>query len=104
MGALPANWETTTVAETLIGTDLDLALDILRDLASQITFNGQIGIDVLTDLHDLTIGEVTNLRAPIDIEIIENLMRGPITHPKNVGETNLDTLVSWKVGSGNTSH
>jgi hypothetical protein len=104
MGALPTNRETTAMPETLVRTDFDLALDVLCDLAPQITFDGQIGVDVLTDLDDLTVGEIANLGAPIDIEIIENMVSSRVTDTKDVGKTDFNTFVSGKVGSGNTSH
>lgn len=90
--------------ETLVRANLNLALDALRDLTSQITFDYQIGIYVLTDANNLTVGEIPHLSSPINLEIIEDQMRCRGAHPKYVGESNLDTLVSRKVGSRNTSH
>ena len=90
--------------EPLIRSNLNLAFDVLCDLASQITFNSQICIDVLTNPHNLTISEISHLGATIDIEVIEDAVRSSQSHPKNVGEPDLDTLISWKVCSRNTSH
>jgi hypothetical protein len=104
VGALAAYRKTTAMPEPLVRANLDLALDVLGNFAPQITFDRQIRIDVLADPHDLTVGEIPNLGAPIDPEIIENGMRTRQANTKNVGEPNLNTLVSWKVGSGNTSH
>jgi hypothetical protein len=104
MGALPSYRKTTAVPEALVRANLNLALDVLGDFAPQITFDCQVGIDVLTDPDNLAIGEVANLRTPVDVEIIENQMRRCKTNTKNVGEAYFNTLVSWKIGSSNTSH
>jgi hypothetical protein len=104
VGALPAYRETTAMPEALVRANLDFPLDVLGDFASQITFNGQIGINVLTDANDLTVGEIPHLGTPIDIKIVEDCMRGRVAYPKDVGKAYLNTLISWKVGSRNTSH
>ena len=90
--------------ESLVRTNLNLALDVLGDFASQITFDSQVGIDVLTDVDDLTVGEIPYLSPTIDIEVVEDCMRGCVAHTKYIGETNLYTLISRKVSSRNTSH
>ena len=55
--------------EALVRPNLNLAFDVLGDFTPQITFDSQVGIDVLTDVDNLTIGEIANLRTPIDLEI-----------------------------------
>jgi hypothetical protein len=104
VGALPAYRKTPTMPEALVRPNLNLAFDVLGDFTPQITFDSQVGIDVLTDVDDLTIGEIPYLSPSIDIEVIEDYVRGPISHTKYVGETNLYTLISRKVSSRNTSH
>ena len=90
--------------DSLVRANLDLALDVLRDFTPQITFDCQVGIDVLTNLDDLTVGQVAHLSTSIDLEIIEDMVRSRVTNTEDVGKTDLNTFVSRKVGSGNTSH
>jgi hypothetical protein len=43
---------------------------------SQITLDGEIGVDQVTKLHDLVIGEVTNLAIGLDAQLGQELIRG----------------------------
>src|SRR5262245_51522609 len=51
--ALPVDRERPAVTDALVAPDLDLPLDVLRNLASEITFDLEVGVDVGPDLHDL---------------------------------------------------
>ena len=48
--------------DALVAADLDLALDVLGDLAPQVTLDLVGSVDELADLADLVLGEVADLR------------------------------------------
>ena len=49
MGALTANRQVATMAESPIRTDLDEALDVHRNILTQIAFNAAFSFDHLAD-------------------------------------------------------
>jgi hypothetical protein len=44
--------------EALVAADLDFALDVLVDLASQVTFDAVVAADPFPDTDDLVVGQV----------------------------------------------
>ena len=62
------------MAESLIAADLDLPLDVLCNIAAEVTFNRVIGVDELTDAEYLCIGEIANFGVVVDVESVEGLM------------------------------
>src|SRR6187549_2936508 len=71
--ALPMDRERPAVADALVAPDLDLPLDVLRDLAAEVTFDLEVRIDVGADLHDLFFGQVANLRTAVDARTVDDL-------------------------------
>src|SRR5712691_4791398 len=66
VGALTADGEAPTVTDALVAPDLDLALDVLSDLAPQVALDLVVLVDVGADLQDLVLGEVADLRPALD--------------------------------------
>jgi len=99
MGSLTAHWQSATVANPLEGTDLHLALDVLRDLASQVSLDAIVGLDELANLLDLVVREIPYLGIGIDIERHTRVERPTATHTEDVGQSDLDPLVAGKVNS-----
>ena len=54
------------MADTLIGADLDLALDVLLDLPAEVTFDLVTLIDEAADAGHLVVGQLPDLRAGVD--------------------------------------
>ena len=55
MSALATYWQATTVADALVATDFHLALDVLLDLTSEVTFNAEVAFDIRAELSDVLI-------------------------------------------------
>src|SRR3954467_11599366 len=102
--ALAVDRERPAVADALIAPDLDLALDVLGDLAPQVTFDLEVGVDVGPDLHDLLFGEVTHLRAAVDGRAVDDLEGPGRADPEDVAQGDVQPLVAGKVDAGDTSH
>src|SRR3954449_2379646 len=102
--ALAVDRQRPAVADALIARDLDLALDVLRDLAPQVTFDLEVGVDVGPDLHDLLFGEVTHLRAAVDGRAVDDLEGPGRADPEDVAQGDVQPLVAGKVDAGDTSH
>src|SRR5438093_1484808 len=62
MRALPPHGQTAAVTHALVTVDLNLTLDVLRDLPAKITLDLVVRIDPLTQPHNLVVGEITHAR------------------------------------------
>ena len=104
MSALTANGKTTTVTQTLVATDFHLAADVLIDIATQIAFNLQAGIDVATNLVDLFIGEVANSSTWVDLGGFTDLLSDRVTDSVDVGKADFQALFTRDINTGDTCH
>jgi hypothetical protein len=66
--------ETSAMPQTLVATDLDLALDVLGDLATKVAFDLVVTLDELADAKHLRIREIADLDVVVDVERIEDLL------------------------------
>src|SRR5262245_11272092 len=102
--ALPVDRERPAVADALVAPDLDLPLDVLRDLAAEVTFDLVVRVDVGADLHDLLFGEIADLRAAIDARAVDDLEGPGRADAEDVAQGDVQPLVSGEVDAGDTSH
>jgi hypothetical protein len=56
VGSLAMNGEPAPVPQTLVGTDLDLAFDVLIDLTPEITFHSVLSADPIADSNHFFVG------------------------------------------------
>src|SRR6266540_338597 len=78
-GALAADGETPPMAEALVAADLDLALDVRRDLAAEVTLDLEVLVDVGAQLRDLVLGQVAHTRVRRDAHRFADLFRACAT-------------------------
>src|SRR5207237_7671312 len=72
VGPLPPDRQAPAVAEPLIGPDLDLALDVLGDVAAEVALHLEVAVDVVADPHDLLVGEVADLAAAVEAQVADD--------------------------------
>src|SRR3972149_521124 len=102
--ALPAHGEAPAVPDPLVAADLDLPLDVLGHLSTQVTFDLVLTVDELTDLADLFLGEVADARRAVQAGPGHDL-RGPRrADAVDVAERDVHPLVTGEVDTCDTSH
>jgi len=101
---LAVDRQSPTMTGALIRTDLDLTLDVLCNLAAQVALDAIVGVDELPDPGDLVVGQIPDLGVGVDLQRHQQVLGAAPPHPKDVGEADLDSLVSGKVNPGNTRH
>src|SRR5205814_848742 len=72
--ALSVHGQPPAVPESLVASDLDLALDVGRDLAAEVALDLQVGVDVAAELRDLFIGEVADTGVARDVHTVADLV------------------------------
>ena len=93
VGALPPHGEALAVAHALVGADLDLALDVLGDVAPQVTFDPEVLVDVHPDAIDLVVGQVPHTGVRVQAEVGAHLERRRSPDAEDVGERDLEPLL-----------
>jgi hypothetical protein len=104
VGALAVDREALAVAQTLVATDLHLALDVLRDLAAEVTFDLHVLIDVGTEPRDFLFGEITHACVARHAGRVANLLRHGAADAVDVSERDLQPLLAGDVDSRDSSH
>ena len=92
------------MADALVAADLHLALDVLRDLAAQVTLDLEVLVDVGAQPRDLFLGEVAHARVARHPGLVADLLRGGAADAEDVGERDLEPLLAGDVDTGDTSH
>src|SRR6476659_1948615 len=93
-GALPVDWKTLAVTQALVATDLHLALDVLRDLTAQVTFDLDVRVDVGTEAGDFFFGEVAHPGVTRHAGVVADLLRHRAADAVDVREGDLQPLLA----------
>lgn len=68
-------------------------LDVHGDFRAQVSLNLILGVNHLSDGVHFALGQIIALRAPIDVGLVEDLLRCSSPDPVNVRQGNLNALV-----------
>jgi hypothetical protein len=100
----PADREAATVADALVAADLDLALDVLRDLAAEVTLDLEVLVDESADLEYLVLGEVADLGRRVHTGPGDDLVGAGRPDAVDVGQRDIQPLVAGKVDACDPCH
>ena len=101
---LAANGQAATMTQPSVATDLHEALDVLRNLAVQVTFDGEVLVDVFADLLQIVFGDILDTDVRVNAGLCNDLLGGRVADAVNVGQTDLDALLAREVDAEKTSH
>src|SRR6185436_475162 len=99
-----AHGEPAAVADPAVGPDLGQALDRLAAVASKVTLDLDVRVDVVAELRDFLVREVADLLLGIELELADDLLRGRLSDPVDVGQPDLEPLLRREVDSGDACH
>src|ERR687888_790588 len=97
--ALAVHGQAAAVPDAAVGPDLAEALDRLRALAAEVALDLEVLVDVLAELRDLLVGEVTDLRVLREAERRAHLARRRLADAVDVGQPDLEPLLIGQVHS-----
>jgi len=92
------------VAQTLVGADLDLAADVGGDLATEVTLDLDVRLEVVAEGDQLGVGQVADARVRVDTRRGQGLLGAGTTHSEDVGESDLDALLAREIHTNKTCH
>src|SRR5690606_5708265 len=102
LGALTANRKAATVADTFVGSDLNLAADVSCHLAAKVTLHLVGCVDVVTERDKLVVREVLNADRLVDLGGLEDLDRTGTADAVDVREGDHHALIARDVYAGKT--
>ena len=75
-----------------VTADLNKSLDVKSGISSQVTFNGQVMVDIITDKSDLFLCKILATGVRIDACGGEYLVGRADTYTENIGESLFNSL------------
>ncbi len=93
LGTLTAYWETETMTDTPVATDIHQSFNVHLDGRTKLALNLVLVVDESTDSGNLVIVPITDLDVVIDTALLKNLSRGAAADTVDVGETYLTSFV-----------
>ena len=101
---LAANGQTATMAKAAVAADLHQTLHVLGNLTMEVALDGEVVLDVVTQLRELFLGEIVGAGVRVDAGFREDLFGGREADAVDIGQTDLDALVAREVDTNKTSH
>ena len=86
MGALSTDRQALAVPDALVAANLDLATDVLCDIATEVTFDGQLLVDVGAETVDFFFRQVTYSGARVNTRSLANGLGRRESNSVDVGQ------------------
>jgi len=100
--ALPTNGKPAAMTKAAIAADLHEPLDVLARLTTEVTFDLEVPVDVLTQSNDLFFREVAHTSVRADAGLAKDRLARGEPNPKDVGQADLNALLTREVDTGDT--
>ena len=98
------NGQATTMTDTAVAADLGQTLDVERDFTAEVTLDGVLFIDHLTQRGLLIFGEVLDADVGIHVGQLQNVLCALSADAVDISQTDLDSLITGQVNTSNTCH
>ena len=92
------------MSQALIGTDVDLALDVLSYLSTQVTFNAEVLLYSPPNVENLFLGQISHLPTLVDLGQLTDHLGAGLTYAVDVRERDHHPLIPGKVNASYASH
>ena len=86
------------MADPTVAVNFAQTLDVQRNIPAQVTFH-MVVVDLLTDLLNFIIGQVTDASVRIDPCILQNFIGAGTTDTENVGQADFHSFVFWYINT-----
>lgn len=92
------------MAETLVAADFDLPTNVSLNLAAEVTFDGVLGLDSVTKLSNLIVGQSVGTQVRRDFCLLKKLLSTGWSNAIDVSESDFHALVAREVNSCKACH
>jgi hypothetical protein len=92
------------MSDAAVAADLIESLNVKSNLTAKITLYGVRGFDYLTELSNLSLGEILRTGIRIDTGLFENVTRTLYADTVDIGQGELNALVVRNINTSYTSH
>ena len=92
------------MTDAAIALNVYQALNVKSDVTTKIAFHEAVLVDVITKLADIVLGEVADADVGIDAGSLDDIISSLTADTIDVGQTDLNSLISGQVNTGYTSH
>src|SRR5215208_3853813 len=89
---------------SLVGTDLEFASDVGRDLPAQVTLYLIVRLDPVTQGDQLFVGQLVNPDITADLGRFQGLQGASLPNAVNVGQGDLEPLLAGQVDTDQAGH
>jgi hypothetical protein len=90
------------MTNTPVAANVHKSLDVHRDFGSQRAFDAIVLLDRLTKPVGIGVVQVTHSLVGADSSGLQNLARGRAADAEDVGQTDLELLLTRQIDAGNT--
>src|SRR5215469_7095515 len=104
LGALAVHRQSTTMPDTLVAPNLDLAPDVGLHLPAQVTLDLVVGLNPVTQVNDVFVGELVHPGVAADAGSRQRLERPGTADAVDVGERDLQPLITRQVDANEACH
>src|SRR6185295_16207068 len=104
MSALATNWKAATVAAATVRADVHEALDVHRGLGAQGALDAIVFFDRLAQAVGVCVIEIADALVGVDSGLREDPLRGGAADSEDVGQSDFEFLLAWKIHAGDTCH
>ena len=92
------------MADPAVAVRLDEALDVHCDLAAELTLDGVVVFDLVTELGDIILGQILCADVGVDAGLCKDIAGALQTDSVDIGQRDLDALGIRNIDTGYTSH
>ncbi len=96
--------QAAAVPDARVTADLDLAADVGGNLATEVTLDLEMGVEVLAQSDDVIVTEVAGAQVGADARCCEGFLGAGTAYTVDVGERDLHPLLAGEVDAGKSCH
>lgn len=104
MRALAMNRQSASMPQASVASDLHQAFDVLRNFATQVTFDFEVLVDKISESDDLFIRQIPYSCIGINADRHQDIFRCRKTDSENVCQSDFDSFFSRQIYAYNPRH
>ena len=92
------------MTDAAIAADLRQALDVQRNLTAEVALDGEVLVNHFTKCGFLILSQILHADIRVDLGHFQDLLCTCSANTVDIGQTDLDSLLTGQVNTSNTCH